>query len=69
MLEDCIGWTTEVKKGALRTSANAVPTDLAKDEIVEVVQAGLETEPRSLVVQTAAGTKLEIRERLLSAPL
>ena len=65
VLEDCIGWSTEVKKGELRTSANAVPTPLAHGDTVEVVQAGLAVDPASVVVQTGAGVKLEVRSRFL----
>ncbi|MBX3230596.1 MAG: hypothetical protein KIT84_00150 [Labilithrix sp.] len=65
VLEDCIGWSTEVKKGELRTSANAIPTPLAQGETVEVVQTGLGVDPQSIIVQTGAGTKLEVRARFL----
>lgn len=65
VLEDCIGWSTEVKKGELRTSANAVPTPLAAGDVVEVVQAGLAVDPQSVVVQNVGGVKLEVRSRFL----
>lgn len=65
VVEDCIGWSTEVKKGELRTSANAIPTPLAQGDLVEVVQPGLAVDPASVVVQTAAGVKLEVRARFL----
>lgn len=65
VLEDCIGWSTEVKKGELRTSANAVPTPLSRGDVVEVVQAGLAVAPQSVVVQNTAGAKLEVRSRFL----
>lgn len=67
LLEDCIGWTTEVKKGALRPAGNPTPTPLAKGDVVTVVEppVGLETEPKSVVVETAEGVKLEIRARFL----
>ena len=65
--EDCIGWTTEMKKGALRAAGNPTPTPLAKGDIVTVVEppVGLEVEPRSSIVETAAGVKLEVRVRFL----
>ena len=67
VLEDGIGWTTEVKKGALRPAGNPTPTPIAKGDVVTVVEptVGLEVEPRSIVVETAAGMKLEVRARLL----
>jgi len=67
VLEDCIGWTTEVKKGALRTSANAVPIPLATGDLVSTVEPaiGLDVEPRSVVVETKDGAKLEVRARFL----
>ena len=65
VLEDCLGWSTEVKKGELRTSASAVPTPLAQGDTVEVVQPGLAVGPASVIVQTAAGVKLEVRARFL----
>jgi hypothetical protein len=68
LVEDCIGWTTEVKKGALRTAGNPTPRPLAKGEVVTVVEprVGLEVEPKSVVVETAAGIKLEVRARFLA---
>lgn len=67
VLEDGIGWTTEVKKGALRPAGNPTPTPIAKGEVVTVVEppVGLDVEPRSIVVETTAGVKLEVRARLL----
>lgn len=67
VLDDCIGWTTEVKKGALRPAGNPTPTPLAKGDVVTVVEprVGLEVEPKSVVVETAAGQKLEVRARFL----
>lgn len=67
ILEDGIGWTTEVKKGALRAAGNPTPTPIAKGEVVTIVEptVGLEVEPRSLVVETSAGVKLEVRASLL----
>jgi hypothetical protein len=66
ILEDCIGWTTETKKGELRTSASALPIDLPAGLVVEIVQLGLDVTPRSFVVQTEKGL-LEVRERYLAA--
>ncbi len=68
LLEDCIAWTTEMKKGALRAAGNPTPTPLAKGEVVTIVEppVGLEVEPRSLIVETADGRKLEVRARLLA---
>lgn len=67
VIEDCIGWTTEVKKGALRAAGNPTPTPLAKGEVVTIVEppVGLEVEPRSIIVETQAGQKLEVRARFL----
>jgi hypothetical protein len=68
VLEDCIGWTTEVKKGALRAAGNPTPTPLSKDDVVTEVEphVGLDVEPKSVVVETASGAKLEVRARFLS---
>lgn len=67
VLEDCIGWTTEVKKGALRPAGNPTPTPLAKGDVVTVVEprVGLEVEPKSVVVETTGGVKLEVRASFL----
>jgi hypothetical protein len=68
VIEDCIGWTTEVKKGALRAAGNPTPTPLAKDDVVTLVEptVGLEVEPKSVIVETAGGAKLEVRLRFLA---
>jgi hypothetical protein len=67
ILEDGIGWTTEVKKGALRPAGNPTPTPVAKGDVVTIVEprVGLDVEPRSIVVETASGQKLEVRAKLL----
>ena len=67
ILEDGIGWTTEVKKGALRPAGNPTPTPVAKGDVVTIVEptVGLDAEPKSIVVETASGQKLEVRARLL----
>jgi hypothetical protein len=67
VLDDGIGWTTEVKKGALRPAGNPTPTPIAKGDVVTLVEprVGLDVEPKSVVVETSSGQKLEVRERLL----
>ena len=63
--EDCLGWSTTIKKGALIGDANAKTIPLTKGQEVEVVGPGLAVEPSTVFVKLGDAV-IEVRRTSLA---
>ena len=63
--EDCLGWSTTIKKGVLIAEGNPKTIPLTRGQEVEIVGPGLAVEPSTLFVKLGEAT-IEVRRSFLT---